>query len=489
MDVRCDRCQTEYELDETHLTEAGIAVKCTNCGNVFKVRRGGTGVYTPPLIAMARPREWHVRRADGQTLTLRDLTELQKAVVERRVSDEDSVSLSGESWHTLGSMPELASFFEVVRAATAAIAGRTSTAPLGLSVGSSPAAAPAPSPVAAWSRNLTPVWGDGPTALGAPSAAPAEPAWAASGPAADPELDEMLEREDLQSIKTGSSAPWLILLLLLVGGGGAYYYLRILPHRSASNAIVVPAEQPTAVPPPPTPLPEPAVVPAPAPVAVAAVPPAAPPVALPPPPPVPAVAEAPAAALPMAKDTANAAAASGNRPPSGRSFDFYLQQGHRLLDSKPAQALAMFQKAAEAEPQSPEPDSGRGLAYANLENLNEAISAFQEALRKSSEFTEAIMGLAEVYRRQGNHQKALALYQRYLDLTPDGADAPVARVQIEQLRALAPPVPIVAPAAEPTPPPPPPPPPPPSIVEEKPAEPVPTAPPPVVVPDPAPPTP
>src|SRR2546422_756490 len=39
MDVRCERCNTEYEFDEAKVTEAGVTVKCANCGNLFKVRR------------------------------------------------------------------------------------------------------------------------------------------------------------------------------------------------------------------------------------------------------------------------------------------------------------------------------------------------------------------------------------------------------------------------------------------------------------------
>ena len=38
MDVRCEKCQTEYELDESKLKPGGVTVKCTNCGHMFKVR-------------------------------------------------------------------------------------------------------------------------------------------------------------------------------------------------------------------------------------------------------------------------------------------------------------------------------------------------------------------------------------------------------------------------------------------------------------------
>jgi len=157
------------------------------------------------------------------------------------------------------------------------------------------------------------------------------------------------------------------------------------------------------------------------------------------------------------------APSEGGAIPQGKGINYYLAQGHRLLDSKPEQALKFFAKAGEVDPGSPEPDSGRGLAYSNLERWGDAVAAFQASLHKNPEYTEAIMGLAEAYRAQGsvpNKRKALGLYQRYLDLTPDGADAPVAKAQVDILAsdlkaaegarspAAAPPVnPETAPAA------------------------------------------
>src|ERR1700754_3931698 len=48
MDVRCEKCQTEYELDEARLKPGGVTVKCTNCGHMFKIRkRAITNVGTP----------------------------------------------------------------------------------------------------------------------------------------------------------------------------------------------------------------------------------------------------------------------------------------------------------------------------------------------------------------------------------------------------------------------------------------------------------
>src|SRR5690348_8322859 len=52
MDVRCEKCQTEYELDEARLKPGGVTVKCTNCGHMFKIRKRNptnVGAAAPPV--------------------------------------------------------------------------------------------------------------------------------------------------------------------------------------------------------------------------------------------------------------------------------------------------------------------------------------------------------------------------------------------------------------------------------------------------------
>jgi predicted Zn finger-like uncharacterized protein len=63
MDVRCEKCQTEYELDESRLKPGGVTVKCTNCGHMFKIRKrtptnvGLPAVPGPGVEAPTRPRQ------------------------------------------------------------------------------------------------------------------------------------------------------------------------------------------------------------------------------------------------------------------------------------------------------------------------------------------------------------------------------------------------------------------------------------------------
>src|SRR6188768_117632 len=98
MDVRCEKCQTEYELDEARLKPGGVTVKCTTCGHMFKIRKRSptqNGLpITRPATASAPParspepraqtgsgpvqmgdgeRNWIIRLDNGETRSCREL--------------------------------------------------------------------------------------------------------------------------------------------------------------------------------------------------------------------------------------------------------------------------------------------------------------------------------------------------------------------------------------------------------------------------------
>jgi len=164
MDVRCEKCQTEYELDETKLKPGGVTVKCTTCGHMFKVRRQppadmatpapqpvaqvqaavehSTDFATPtpganPMASRASSvlldaedgeRTWLIRLEDGEIKTCRELSTLQKWIVSGRVSRGCSISRTGKKWKLLGEIGELASFFGIAdEAREARVSGRWAT--------------------------------------------------------------------------------------------------------------------------------------------------------------------------------------------------------------------------------------------------------------------------------------------------------------------------------------------------------------------------
>ena len=169
MDVRCEKCMTVYEFDDSKVGEQGVTVKCTQCGNLFKVKRrertqelamgaaaarspayvqpaqtvpttqrttvpgipvvnktvqgrppavGQQQQHSPPPQA-AEPAGWMIRIASGEIFRFRELTTLQQWIVERKVTRDDEISRTGEQWKRLGGIAELASFFHIVEQAAA----------------------------------------------------------------------------------------------------------------------------------------------------------------------------------------------------------------------------------------------------------------------------------------------------------------------------------------------------------------------------------
>lgn len=103
MDVRCERCNTEYEFDDALVSGRGTTVKCTNCGHKFKIRRQD-GDYSEDF--------WNVRTDDGRTLVFTSLRELQRAIQSGLVGRSDMLSRGGLPPKAIGQIPELAPFFE-----------------------------------------------------------------------------------------------------------------------------------------------------------------------------------------------------------------------------------------------------------------------------------------------------------------------------------------------------------------------------------------
>jgi predicted Zn finger-like uncharacterized protein len=159
MDVRCEKCQTEYELDESRLKPGGVTVKCTNCGHMFKIRkRTPTNVGMPTVQDAAPPgpaaraaakapsrppetrprapsdapvdvndppsgptseRQWMVRLENGENKTCRELATLQQWIVAGVATRESLISRSGKTWKRLGDIAELGQYFAIADEARA----------------------------------------------------------------------------------------------------------------------------------------------------------------------------------------------------------------------------------------------------------------------------------------------------------------------------------------------------------------------------------
>ncbi|MBC7978701.1 MAG: zinc-ribbon domain-containing protein [Myxococcales bacterium] len=158
MDVRCEKCQTEYELDEARLKPGGVTVKCTTCGHMFKIRtRTITNVGTPvprdqketgrhrpssPAVATVPAgrqradsifeddsrgdeapttieRQWLIRLENGEQKTCRELATLQQWIISSVVTRESLISRTGKTWKRLGDVADLGQYFTIADEARA----------------------------------------------------------------------------------------------------------------------------------------------------------------------------------------------------------------------------------------------------------------------------------------------------------------------------------------------------------------------------------
>jgi predicted Zn finger-like uncharacterized protein len=282
MDVRCPRCQSEYELDDARVTDDGVTVKCSECQHVFRVKKKSLVMTLPvrdehdaaPLPPTAQHREWKVRQPNGNIYLCKELTTLQKWIIEGKVARDDEISLTGENWKRLGNIPELASFFQVVEDAAK---GRAYEA-IRASKVDLPAVPPPPPPPSippgqriheTWKDpnfSLPPVPEPPPTpavepireTMKAPSFAtplPQHPPKTASRPLPKVEIDDA---ELEKAVRGGGGFKWVALIIggLVVGGGAGYYFgfyepeqqakveaERLAAQRAAEEAARVKAEQ------------------------------------------------------------------------------------------------------------------------------------------------------------------------------------------------------------------------------------------------------
>lgn len=129
MVVRCDQCQSEYELDEARLHSNEATVKCTACGHLFRVRRrprtsqGVAAPRSPSAPAspettrevdygtVSRERRWLLRLENGEVHACRDFDTLQQWIAARFVSPATEISRNGSTWKRLETIAELRPFF------------------------------------------------------------------------------------------------------------------------------------------------------------------------------------------------------------------------------------------------------------------------------------------------------------------------------------------------------------------------------------------
>jgi len=120
MYVQCERCKTEYDFDDALVSERGTTVKCTSCGNQFKVFRTAAG---------GDEDRWQVTTGTGKELVFLSLKELQRAILAKLVGRSDTLARGGATPRALGSIAELEPFFDDKRRSPSQPEGKSSRPP------------------------------------------------------------------------------------------------------------------------------------------------------------------------------------------------------------------------------------------------------------------------------------------------------------------------------------------------------------------------
>ena len=470
MDVRCDRCQTEYELDDDSVTEGGASVQCTTCGHTFVVGPDGVTIAqivpTPPggLNDLMGPQaaDWLLATEDGQTHRFRDLTTLQKWVVERKATRGDRVSQRGGPWRPLGEVNELAPFFDVVdQADRARSAGQRGGRRSGGRDADELAMRATPTGQTAIERPTTPRarangLGRGGGSLSArldSAPLPTLETDALEGEAGDDaKFETMAIFRTQRGLKVAAIAGFVGLAAVAAFIG--FSRPRWLPFFKSAETTRIQTSTPAA-----------AREPGAAPSAAAGAPTAAKPTVaaavapvvdpLPPPPAAPAraaAAAAPEAAPRPTPPPIERGSAEGAPVVKAKSYERLVAEADRLMENgSPVRAQKLLDEALAMQPNGVAALSGSAYLLLDRQRPLAAISVFKRALGISPEFPPALFGLAEAYRAQGQLAPAAENYRKYIGVAPGGPDAPAARRQLKEIDSLTPKRPPPAPEVPETP--------------------------------------
>lgn len=472
MKVTCSRCGTEYNFDDSKVTEEGVKVKCTRCDNVFRVRKkayaitepvqggggaagqlaAGTEETSAPTYTGATSRQWMIRRESGETMEFKEMTTLQRWIVERRVIAADEISHNGVKWKRLGAIPELAPFFKVVEDEDAASGEQTRLGGPGdprVSTGEFMIAQKGePKEEEDRTQRVVTKNGNGSAASAKPASA-LDAAWGddrqtsrsdavkeaerrdAERATHDPTTDERKSKGGAATPPRRSRAPVIMLGLVAVLGGAFYWaqfteggLVATAPVRAKLLAMLGAA--PAAA----TPTPEAT------PTAVADV--SATPVETT----TPAITATPEATPPateVAVSTPVAPTATPTPAPTKvavrPSVDKLLQQGFEAYSrGRYREAITKYQGAVNADPDNSEAYALLGLAYLDSGNDDLAESSLEAAIRLNPRFADAHRYLGMLYARRGDKPRAIASFNEYLSLRPNGPTSDDVRRRVATLQ-------------------------------------------------------
>lgn len=121
--------------------------------------------------------------------------------------------------------------------------------------------------------------------------------------------------------------------------------------------------------------------------------------------------------------------------PAAGTAQEHFRRGQNLVENNNAPgAVSEFLAALRLKPNYVEAANSLGVAFRAAGNLEEAIAAYQMAIRLNTKLSAAYRNLAQAFEDKGDRSAAAQGYDRYLLLAPGAADAADIRARIAKLR-------------------------------------------------------
>jgi predicted Zn finger-like uncharacterized protein len=417
MQIRCERCQAEYELDDSQVRGGSVRVHCRACGHVFAVAQPGSNQTAAGASAThAETADWFLQTPDGKVHRLHGLASVHTWIIEHRITRQDRISTDGHAWQRASELVELLPFFDVVDQANRAHADAE---PARDRAGQAkPSRRTANSPT---QRRSSPQ------------------AMAISVPNDEARASHLRPPVvDMQTAGAGSNlhahGALKIFVGLTVAAGVAYTGIQWQRGRVHSTAIATRASgsiasspsHPWVRPPEAKPDLKPDLGAGSA-----------------------AVQEADAGTM-AGLSTKGPVVEALPSPPHEQvesvpekmaavvrpeSYEKLIANGDRALENgSDGKAKDFYQRALRMR--SAGPDALSGLAFVALDRgqIPASYELFKRALAVKPSFGPALFGMAEIHRARGEKALALQSYRRYLQLWPKGSEAAAARRQVKLLQ-------------------------------------------------------
>ena len=413
MHIRCERCQAEYDLDDTQVRNGNADVQCSACGFVFTVAQPGSNQTADGNSAGSlKTGDWFLQTADGGAHRLQGLTETQKWIIERKITRLDRLSPNGQAWQYAGQIVDLVPFFDVVDEADRARAGNGPSQDR--PVQDEPARR---APTSATKRRSSPQG----MAISVPNddLHDSDPRFPTAG-------SQAAKRDSRERPHGGVR----VLVGLTVAAGVAFAGIQWQEVRlhsavigaSPSGGLLASLGRLLARPPEARPagsaagqVPGERTTPSP-------------------------TTKGPVVeALPAPPEPEAVSDKSGpERPVAGHpeSYEKLVADGDRALENGAnSKAKDLYQKALRLRPAGFKALAGLGFVALDRGQVPAAYEFFKRTLSIKGTYGPGLFGMAEIHRTRGEKALALQSYQRYLQLWPKGSEAAAARRHVTALQA------------------------------------------------------